>query len=47
MGSEIAEFAPAVAFSTFVLRAIDCSEAPEAAHDDTVWPGKMRSQNIR
>lgn len=47
MGSEIAEFAPVVAFSAFVLCAIDCSEAPEAVQDDMVWPGKMKCQNIR
>lgn len=41
MGSEIAEFAPAVAFSTFVLSGIDCSETPEAVQDDMVWSGKI------
>lgn len=47
MGSEIAEFAPALAFSAFVLHAIDCSEALKAVQDDMVWPSKMKSQNIR
>lgn len=47
VGPEIADFAPAVAFSTFVLCAIDCSEALEAVQDYMVWAGKMKSQNIR
>jgi len=34
MRSEIAELAPAVAFSTFALCAIDCSEALQAVRDD-------------
>lgn len=36
MGSEIAEFAPVMAFSTFVFHTFDCPKTPEAISDDMV-----------